>query len=490
MQYLNSMNKMNTLLAALIALLLFSAGCDKGFEQVNSNPNEPEQVNPSLLMPTVIRGPVNTSVAYSMSTGNVVMQNTAMVLFGSIDRYNWTPDDFNGYWTGLYSDLRNVQNLYDISAESGQTNYQAVALIMRSWIFSMLTDAYGDIPYTQAIKAKSDGEYSPVYDSQQKVYEGILADLRKANELIDPAGPGIQGDILYNGDLARWQKFANSLRLRLLMRVSDKMDVSAEMQQIVDNPGQYPVFESNDDNAALQYLESYPNQWPIHTYRVGTFQEYRMSKTMVDTLTKFNDPRLAVFAEPTDNSVAAGNPEYVGVPNGLLDDEAANYNGSPSDQSRLGTRYYEEPNAAKGLIMTYSEVLFIKAEAAEKGMITGDAQTFYEDGIRASFDKYGVQMDPGYLTQPDVAWDSNRAFEQIGTQKWISLYFTGLESWFDWRRTGYPQLEPSVRNQNGDRIPVRFQYPPQEQSLNAENYKAAVAAQGPDNINTPMWLIR
>jgi len=489
MQLLKSVRVRFSAIVFLLLILVGAYACDNGFQQINSNPNEPEQVDPSLLLPEIIRGSVNNSVNYSMTTGNIVMQQTAKVLFGSIDRYNW--ESFAGYWNTYYNQLRNVQNLYTISKNSGDQNYEGIALVMRAWIFSQLTDAFGRVPYSEAIQAKQNQVYAPAYDSQQKIYEGMLANLKQANDLLHPgSGNQVMGDILYDGDIMKWKKFANSLRVRLLMHVSQKMDVSSDLQEIFNNPSKYPVFESNDDNASLEYLPSYPNQWPVHTWRVGTFQEYRVSKTFVDTLKKFDDPRLAVFAEPTSNSVKAGNPEYVGVPNGLQDDEAANYNGSPSDQSTLDQRYYQEPNSAKGLIMTYPQLLFLKAEASQKGLISENAEQIYNDGVKAAFDQYGLQADQNYLSQSGVQFDPNRALEQIGTQKWISLFFTGLEGWFEWRRTGYPDIEPSVRNQNNDRIPVRFMYPTEEQSLNSENYKQAVEQQGPDNINTKIWLVK
>ncbi|MFW6157528.1 MAG: SusD/RagB family nutrient-binding outer membrane lipoprotein [Balneolaceae bacterium] len=477
---------LTSITGCLVVLLLFATACED-FETVNSNPNEPEEVDPNLLFPSVIKKSVDNSVDNSMYVGNIVAQHTSKVLFGSTDRYDW--DSFTGYWNGFYGALRDANDMYNVGVEQEHENYQGVALVMKTWMFSMLTDAYGDIPYTEALEAKSENENSPAYDEQADIYAGMLEDLETANELLDPDGEPIENDILYDNDILKWKKFANSLRLRLLMRISHKQDVSGDMQQIVDNPDTHPVFETVNDNAALEYESSNPNQFPIHTYRVGTFQEFRASKTLVDTLNIFNDPRLPVFADPTDNSVEEGDPEYVGVPNGLEDDAAANYNGSPSDQSRMGSRYFDEPNEAKGLIMSLAELKFILAEAAERGLIDGDTETYYEEGIEASFEQYDVEPDDGYFSQPDVAFDPNRALEQIGTQKWISLFFTGLEAWFDWRRTGYPELEPSVENRNSDQIPVRMRYPTEEQSLNSENYQEAVDRQGPDNINTEMWIV-
>ncbi|MEX2403009.1 MAG: SusD/RagB family nutrient-binding outer membrane lipoprotein [Balneolales bacterium] len=473
----------------MIALipLLFVWGCDLGYDELNTNPNEPVEVEPDLLLPGILKQSVDNTVENSMSVGNIVAQHTSKVLFGGNDRYNW--QSFSGFWNGNYNTLRNVSDMHRISEENGNDNYRGISLVLKSWLFSQLTDAYGDIPYSDALGAKDNGTNSPAYDQQSDIYQGLLDDLEEANELLDPSGMEVSGDILYDGDILKWQKFANSLSLRLLMRISDKTDVSSDMQEIINNPSTYPVFESVDDNAALTYLSDNPNQFPVYTYRTGTFQEYRASKTLVDELNDIDDPRLNVFAEPTDVSTEAGEPEFVGVPNGLEDDEAANYNGSPGDQSRMGTLYFDEPDAAQGLIMTLAELNFILAEAAQKDIINGDAETYYNDGMEASFEQYDITPDADYFTNPDVAFDQGRALEQIGSQKWISLFFNGLEAWFDWRRTGYPVLEPSARNVNDDQIPVRFRYPTEEQSLNATNYEEALERQGDDNINTEMWLL-
>lgn len=468
--------------------MLVVAGCDTRFEDVNTNPNEPQEVTPDLLLPNVIRSSVNTSVNTAHTTGNLVMQYTSKVSFATeVDRYNWAGV---GYWEGFYDDLRNVQDLIRIAREQDNPNYEGVGLVLKSWIFSMLTNAYGDIPYSEALAA-DEGTATPAYDPQEEVYRGLLSDLEEANTLIDPgSGQSIQGDILYQGDLVKWKKLANSLRLRLLMRLSEKrseidVDVPGRFSEIVSNPSEYPVFEENEDNAALEYLESRPNEWPRHTSRAGTFRTYRMSKTLTDTLKAFDDPRLPVFGDLPDSLDT-----FVGVPNGLPDNASEGYNGGRAFQSSLNTtRYFEEPNAAKGLIMTYAEVLFLKAEAAQRGWISGDVQSYYEDGITASMNQYGQEVPSGYLSQPGVQFDASEAEKLIGTQKWIALFYTGMEGWFNWRRTGYPELEPSEKNVNQDQIPVRFRYPESEQALNNDNYQDAVDDQGPNNINTEMWLL-
>ena len=281
------------------------------------------------------------------------------------------------------------------------------------------------------------------------------------------------------------------------MRLSKKKSVNAEMQAILSNATLNPIMTSNDDNAELKYLADVPaNQWPLYDARVGSFDEIRVSKTLSDRLSAINDPRLSVFGRPSQKSVVAGSPKIEGIPNGLGDVAALNYNGGPQGVSRVGYSYAclvcndagqtpALPNVARGIIMNYSELQFILAEAAEKGMITTSttAETYYTNGVQANF---------AYYTQPAVAYTGTSAEKlgKIALQKWVSLFFNGLEGWFDWRRTGIPVVVPGIDNLNNNKVPVRFIYPLSEQALNASNRAAAVTRQGADDINTLIWIAK
>lgn len=501
-----------TLLSIAALLVVFS--CDSDFEEINTNRNVPTSVTPDLLLSGVIRNTLNNQIGEAWGIGNIVVQHTAKIQFVNEDRYLW--GELNGLWNTVYGNMRNVQNIIDYAkaATPVQNNYLGVALILKSWMFSLATDAYGDIPYSESIKGKSTGIYQPVYDTQESIYAGILADLETANSILGTSAEPIAGDILYGGGSAavlKWRKLANSLRLRYLMRISNARNVATDMQQILSNPVQFPIFESNADNAALAYLASAPNQWPLYTTRVGSFDEFRLSKTLGDYLSSINDPRLRVFARPTQNSVTAGTPQIVGVPNGLEDTQALSYNGGPQNISRVGYPFAclvcndngQTPplaNVARALLMTYSELQFILAEAREKNLInTGSAETYYLNGIDANMDYYqaivpadygiNLTLPADYYTQAEVVYTGTSAqrLAKIANQKWVALFFNGLEAWYDWRRTGLPALIPGASNLNDNLIPVRFIYPQSEQSLNKSNRDAAVARQGTDNINTRVW---
>ena len=476
------------LIIACIALTV--SGCTSEFKDMNVNPNAPVDVTPGLLLPNIIRTPINNIMDNAWSYGNIVIQHTAKRQFVNEDRYLW--GDVSGPWNSGYSTLRDVRNMINAAEAAGQSNYVGIGLIMRSYIFSQLTDLYGDIPYTQAIKA-SEGIVLPSYDSQESIYTAMLADLKKANTLLGSTNETIDGDILYSGNITKWKKFANSLSLRLLMRISAKKNVQSQFSEIVNNPAQFPIFENNSDNAAITYLAAFPNQFPQATNRVGSFKEFTLSKTLADSLNAYKDPRIIVFGRPTEESASTATPLYAGLPNGMSDVDALNYGNNGRAISYVGTLWFEECytargiKIAKGVMMTYPELQFILAEASQKGLISGTALTFYENGVKASFDYFDTKMPDTYLTQSGVALSSGNPLVKIATQKWISLFYHGMESWADWRRSGLPELKPGQSNLNGDRIPSRFLYPLSEQALNSANLSAAVSRQGADDINTKVW---
>ena len=509
-------NKKN-IAAFSLALALGLTSCDKDFEEVNINPNSPETVSSALLLPNIIRSTTNEIAGDAWGIGNVVMQHTAKIQFTSEDRYNWGP--FSDPYNSFYNSLRDINNVILISGEAGQQNYVAIAKVLRASLFSYMTDSYGDVPYFEAIQAKSGINY-PKFDAQQEIYADILKELEEANGLLGTSTETVSGDILFNGNLTRWKKYANSLRLRILMRLSDRQDPSAAMTAILNNPSQFPIFTGLEDQAALQYLQDVPNQQPLYTTRSGSFDEYRLSERMENTLKSLNDPRLFAYAQPTTNSgagVLGAVEDYQGVPNGMADEEALAY--SPSgDPSKGGSNFISRvgllwacsactslasPVGYQSMLMSYAELQFILAEARERGFITlGTAETYYKKGIQASFDYYAQRyqvinqpaiaaklvVDESYFQQASVAFTgtSSEKLSKIGTQKWLALFFTGMEGWFDWRRTNYPSITPGPAAYIST-VPVRVMYPTSVQALNGDNYKEAIARQGEDQITTRVW---
>ncbi|MBK8954560.1 MAG: SusD/RagB family nutrient-binding outer membrane lipoprotein [Saprospiraceae bacterium] len=478
----------------VICALLF-VGCTDEFEEINTNNNSPVRVTPQLLLPDIQRDVINTLLGETWGIGNIVIQHTAKNQFVNEDRYLW--GEFNSIWTNGYGKLRDVYNIIRLAEENNDQPTKAVALIMKSWIYSLITDTYGDIPYSEAIAAKAGINY-PKYDTQEEIYNGIISDLSLANDLLANSSGVVGGDIVYNGNITKWRKLANSLKIRYLIRISKKKNPGSALSEMISDASKFPLFSSNDDNGVYNFKESSPDQFPLYSARVGSFNEFRASKTLLDTLKSMNDPRLKIYYRATPATEGTAQEEFIGIPNGLDDVTSQTYAGGQQNHSRIGSLFFENSitteglKIAKGVIMTYAELQFLLAEASAKGWISGDSKMFYENGIKSSFDYYGLSVPTGYFDLQTVKWsgDQQENLNKIGFQKWISFYYQGMEAWFDWRRTGIPVLTPAVSNQNGGKIPVRFIYPFIEQALNGPNRQVAVSRQGGDDINTKMWYLQ
>lgn len=460
-----------------VSLALMTLACTEDFETLNINKNQPEVVTPDLLLPSVIFNLADFSVNQSYGFGDIIAQYAARYEYNDLDIYRWTA---NGSFWSLYDYLQDIKDIKLYGQENADPNYEAVGLILEAYCFSMLTDAYGDVPYTEANQAE-EGIISPIYDTQEFIYTQLLEKLEAANELINTAA-SIQGDLLYNGNMNNWKKFGNSLRLRMLMRISNVQDVSGSLQEIVDNPSRYPIFESTADNAVYTYTGTTPNLSP---YSEGRGREYEYFISMptshlVNVLQNNDDPRLEIWLDLKANE--DGTYEYVGVePGQNLGDI-----GRAKDYSARDSSFFYEPSKIKSIFITFSEVNFILAEAAARNLISGSSKEYYEAGVAASFEQWGVDIPSDFLssTVPYVEGDEESFFEQ----KWLALYHTGTEAWFDWKRTGKPSfIQAGPGNINNNLVPVRILYPSLEHSVNSSNYKQATERIGGDNINSRIW---
>jgi len=351
-----------------------------------------------------------------------------------------------------------------------------VALTLQAYGYLFLTDVYGDIPFSEAINAE-EGIIAPAYDSQEAVYTGVLAMLDNAISLLGTSG-SINGtnDIVYGGDAGLWKKFASSLKFRALMRVSGKMSVGSQLQALV-NAGN--LFTSNAEDAKLVYLSAQPSANPLYESIVyGTRGEWKINSVMVDMLASSADPRLAVYAQTN------GDGEYRGKPSGYTDLPSDDY--GYENVSPLG-EFYLRPELP-GFFISYPELKFLMAEAITKGYISGDANMHYLEGIEASlnYNEISGSEIAAFLNEKALSPTQGQALEQIATQNWIGLYSQGVESWTEWRRTGFPALTPAIEGDLNE-IPSRYNYPTVENSINKANYDAAVAAQGADLLTTPIW---
>lgn len=467
------------ILAITVSIL---GSCSKQLDEANVNPNATENAQPDYLLTGATKNIVDAywGTTNNMNSSLLFVQHWAKIQYTEEDRFIFSNSSFTSLWsTGYSQSIINLNKIISIGKETGNTNYTGVATILRSWVFQLLTDAYGDIPYKQA--GDIDQYITPVYDAQRDVYLGLLDELRDAKKLLDASAKPIAGDIIYNGNITRWKKFANALRLRIALRIADRD--AGRAQQVLNElktEGD-PYLTDVADNSQLVYLTS-PQHNPVAAL-FETRDDYRISATIVNKLVQLSDPRLAVFASKTQTPTPQ---EYIGVPNGLTNSEASNLGFAKT--SKPGT-YFLTPQAP-AVILSYAEVLFARAEAAARGFTTDNAADLYQQGVRASFRQYGLSDAAAttYLSQAAVQYDAANYKKSIGEQKWIALFGQGLEAFAEQRRLDYPQLTASSSTVLNGKIPVRLIYPGTEQSLNGTNYKNAVATQGADLLTTRLWF--
>ena len=511
------------LIGSMAFVLLFSAGCTKRFDTINLNPNSPQQIqNEQLLIPAIIKNSVRNYAYVSQFGASVVGDYYANQYNSGFDD-SWTASQTEGgFLWNFFDQLKDVENLRVLSIQKGDQNNQGVALVLRSWMFQVMTDNFGDMPCSMALKGKASGNFAPVYDKQETIYYALMDSLKVANKLLATGRDPINADILMGGSTIRWRQFANGLRLRMLMRMSGitgaKINVGTEINAIVNDPSTYPLFTSNADQAALQFTEELNNEFPA--YHNAPIGDYHLSTTLETNLKNLNDPRIAFFAMPTQKSYGSAIPKYGGVPNCVGPNEST-YNGGTGYQSQqspilmpyLGYPAYASKTAAQGIILSYAEVQFILAEAKERGLISAgvSAATYYMNGINDQFAYDGSRLDvlnqgipasdhyfakssditptPDYFLQPGVAYmgTTSEKLYKIRIQKWFSLFYTGFEGWSEWRRTGVPKETIIGPSSAISAWPRRTRYPLSEQSVNTVNYKAALEVQGPDDLLTKMW---
>jgi len=510
------MKKLNKYI--ILSLIVGISSCTGQFDEINNNVNRAsiEQAAPDMLLTNSIESLTDRvhEIFLGHEMGSCWVQHMAKVQYTDEDRYIPRVSVINNTWTSLYAASgQDVATIIKVAEAKGLDNYKGIAYVLKVYITSVLTDLYGDIPYSQAWKGSDvDAIVSPEYDTQESIYADLLLKLKEANELLSENNESVQGDILFSGDIVKWKKFANSLRLRLLLRVSGKKNVTADMSQIIADPVTYPIFTSNSDNAALKYLGSAPNNHPINENRKSR-DDHRVSKTLIDLLYKdapSYDYRVSLYAE-----LAEGKGDYAGLPNGLRSSDAANYDDNGlKNTSKIGSFYTKA--TAPGMLMSYAELQFILAEAAHKGFIPGgetEAKKYYDAGITASYYQNVDALTEAlqkvwtsafvswgwdgkdilaYALEDFIDWggwtyDPAKAMEQIGTQKWVALFDQGLQANFEWRRIGYPVLVAPADADNQRKIPVRVYYPSDEYSRNKKNVEAAVARQGKDDLNTRVW---
>jgi hypothetical protein len=509
---------------SFVLLAFHFTACDKGFEETNTDPINIISSSPDKLLSPALVNVLAANMSRNRSFNNELMQVTVTQSEDefAVFRYDFRPSLADLTWNAWYSELTNIRDIYSIASTEEYLNdsYKGISLVLEAWVFQLLTDTYGDVPYTEANKGK-EGLVEPAFDKQQDIYLGLIQKLEQANTFLSTGKAIVAGsDPLYHGDISLWRKLSNSLRLRLLLRISGKPEVSADaiakIKQIAEHPAEFPVFTSNAEAAVVKWNGTIVTTDPFTNPTVTSLRELdftipTLCNFFILKLGSWSDPRLDIsttYGNGTRNrlGIAPGPGGFIGIESGYTPGGGGEtkqsyfYSYGSSDFS------IQKSPLAGGVIMSYAELQFIFAEAAAKNWIsTGTAADHYYKGI-ASAINYWVPAFPSAISDPvftayigsnsGIEWDDalpldnatgDSKMERIHLQKYYSLFLNDFQQWFEYRRTGHPILPKGAGLKNGGVMPARMNYPIYVQATNPTNYSNAVKSMGGDAINTLVW---
>lgn len=511
----------------IIVALAMAVSCTGKFEEMNTNPGAVSEVSPAYVLPSLQESTMHLSATYGyQTTENYMLQNYCQYYANTnaglaLDRYGYDDTYALDFWNPYYKALKHLKVLKeDLQEHPEYTNiYQMVRIVVAHATIGM-TDTFGDLPYFEAALADN----QPAYDSQKDIYYDVFKELTEASETLAQNLDGQSAcnedtDLFFAGDIEKWRKFANSLRLRCALRIvyvdPDKAKSEGEAAMAAG------VMESNDDRC---YIRVMATRWGHPLYQVSNWGEFRMSKTMENVLkhtSTVDDPRMELWFGMTANYMAKNynnedilykGEKFSGVPNGqtsvsLGEEDADGWiaNSIQNNSNIYGLIAFPDWNQGKSTpsatcpvpvkknmkVMGYPEVCLLKAEAALRGWQgAGNAKDNYMEGIRASFEDErsfvddrslcNTANDELYLTTGDVVWDDaatdlNVNLKKIATQKWLAVYPYSFEAWAECRRTGFPELMPVYQSDDPDINPAnnefirKIRYSDAERRDNAEH---------------------
>jgi len=472
----------NIMIMAAAALML-TTSCEKikDFGDTNVNPNGTAIPSPAALLTNVLAGLGGLA---AQTRPGLYAQQFSETQYTEVSLYALPQLEFDGTFAGGLMDLQNIININtDPATKDNATkfganaNQIATARIMKAYMFWTLTDRWGDMPYFEALQGSQN--LSPKYDTQEAIYKDLLKELKEAIAQFQPGAAKVLGDIVYGGDVAKWRKFANSLRMLIALRMSKVYPgpneyAATEFKAAFQDPNGY--IATNADNFTIKYpgtVAAFSSPW-WGLYNGRT--DYAESKVMTDLMASLSDPRQAAFGSST-----------VGFPYGLTRDQAVAFGTSYATILAANKRERTSPLVVIGA----SDVLLAIAEAAQRGWVTADVATFYQNGISENWAEWGVTGNlANYMSNAAVALTGTGSdLQKIQLQQYISFYPDGLQAWSNWRRTGVPALTPTPNAINSSKqIPRRYVYGPNEYNLNSESLNEALARlTGGDTPDSRVW---
>lgn len=473
-----------TIYLTVIFLALGINGCKKleDFGNTNTNPAATSQPIYSALLTNVEAG---LGALASQTRPGLYGQYFSETQYTEVSLYSTPQLDFTPNYSGNLNDLQLIINANE------SNNMTMVSKILQQYIFWTITDRWGDVPYSEALKALE--VPNPKYDTQENIYKGMIAALTDAVNGFDGTS-SIKGDIIFKGDVASWKRAANSMRMLMALQLSKRYPnagdyASDEFNAALDDPAGF--ISTNEQNMAIDYPGGSfkSNWWRLYDGR----KDYAESKTMTDLMGSLGDTRQNAYGGKTQDQTSpdANVTSNVGMPYGVKRETAEAFTAANTDWARILRGDFRKEDSDVMLISA-AQVALARAEASNYGWTTEDLTTVYEEGINLSFEQWGETIPANYLTQGAVALGAVADpdnLEKIATQRYIASYPDGLQAWNIWRKTGFPALIPAPdATSNPKVIPRRYTYPSSEYTSNQENVEAAVALiTGGDKQDSKVW---
>lgn len=443
---------------------------------INNNPNNPKEVPISTLMTSAIVNAGYTLGGEATRMPASIVQHYAGHRNQPLEyaQYNITPSSTDGLWINVYDALMDMKELEKKSIESEDLTYAGISQILQAYMFSVTTDIFGDIPFSEALQGV--GKITPAYDKQETIYPELIKmiDAGIANiKLNKGLNPGAS-DIIYNGNVTKWERFANSLKLRLYNHLSRKQPNAAKAF-LDTNP---LLIENNEDNAKVQFGSTSSNSNPIYQFDVlSGRKDQAVASTIVDKMKALDDPRIGSYFKPVVNGTLAG--QIIGNVPGNDDDDSGE-----TKYSRVGSAYASVNSPV--YLISASEVSFIKSEIFHRAGNLALSKASYDKAIADDFSSLKVDSAATYLLQPNVAFDGS--LSRIMEQKWITMFQAPYEAWVDWRRTGFPVLRAASPNRTNNVIPRRLPYPQIEINVNGASLQAGPGIPVPfESMKSKVW---